>query len=88
MDGNKLGNGTNDMDEYTFILSAEEDEELIGELDRAEQGGRLNEHIRNLLRLGHNVHLAATFPLIKNHYNHSCLQLMSVSLNLVISLID
>lgn len=61
MGENKLDNGENDLDEYTFTLSAEEDEELIDELDRAEQGGRLNEHIRNLLRLGHNVHLAATF---------------------------
>ena len=50
-----------DSQDYTFTLSAEDDEELIEELERAEQGGRLNEHIRNLLRLGHNVHLAATF---------------------------
>ena len=61
MGENELDNGADDLDEYTFTLSAEEDEELIDELDRAEQGGRLNEHIRNLLRLGHNVHLAATF---------------------------
>ena len=47
--------------EYTFSLSAEDDEELIEELERAGQDGRLNEHIRNLLRLGHSVHLAATF---------------------------
>jgi len=53
--------GEDDLEEYTFSLSAEDDEELIEELERAEQGGRLNKHIRNLLRLGHNVHLAATF---------------------------
>ena len=52
---------SDDLEEYTFSLSAEDDEELIEELERAEQGGRLNEHIRNLLRLGHSVHLAATF---------------------------
>ena len=49
------------LEEYTFSLSNEDDEELIEELDRAKEGGRLNEHISNLLRLGHNVHLAATF---------------------------
>jgi hypothetical protein len=53
--------GEDDTTEYTFSLSAEDDEELIEELDRAKEGGRLNEHICNLLRLGHNVHLAATF---------------------------
>ena len=53
--------GDDDKAEYTFSLSAEDDEELIEELERAEKDGRLNEHIRNLLRLGHNVHLAATF---------------------------
>ena len=53
--------GDDDTTEYTFSLSAEDDEELIEELDRAKEGGRLNEHICNLLRLGHNVHLAATF---------------------------
>ena len=63
------------MDEYTFTLSAEEDEELIDELDRAEQGGRLNEHIRNLLR-STMFTSQQPFPLIKNHYNHACLQLM------------
>ena len=61
MGENDLDNGANDLDEYTFSLSAENDEELIDELDRAKEGGRLNEHICNLLRLGHNVHLAATF---------------------------
>ncbi len=50
-----------DLKEYTFSLSVKDNEELIDELDRAELGGRLNEHICNLLRLGHNVHLAATF---------------------------
>lgn len=49
------------LEKYTFSLSTEDDEELIEELDRAKEGGRLNEHICNLLRLGHNVHLAATF---------------------------
>ena len=50
-----------DSQVYTFTLSAEDDGELIEELERAGQDDRLNEHIRNLLRLGHSVHLAATF---------------------------
>ena len=53
--------GDDDTAEYTFSLSAENDEALIEELERAEQGGRLNEQIQNYLRLGHSVHLAATF---------------------------
>ena len=53
--------GDDDTAEYKFSLSAENDEALIEELERAEQGGRLNEQIQNYLRLGHSVHLAATF---------------------------
>jgi len=61
MDEDNSDLASDDLEKYTFSLSAGDDEELIDELDRAEQGGRLNEHICNLLRLGHNVHLAATF---------------------------
>ena len=38
-----------------------EDIELIEDIERAQADGRLNDHLRNLLRLGHSVHLAATF---------------------------
>jgi len=46
---------------FEFILDPETDQELIEVFEAAEEKGRLDEQILNYLRLGHSVHLAATF---------------------------
>ena len=46
--------------EYTFNLS-KDDKELINDLEKAETDGRLNDTIRNYLRLGQTVAIAAIF---------------------------
>ena len=48
-------------EEFSFKLSYDEDEELIESLTQAQDNGKLDSHLKNLLRLGHSVYLAATF---------------------------
>ena len=48
-------------EEFSFKLSYDEDEELIESLTQAKDNGKLDSHLKNLLRLGHSVYLAATF---------------------------
>ena len=48
-------------EKYEFALDPETDQELIDALEAADGKGRLEQQILNYLRLGHSVHLAATF---------------------------
>jgi len=48
-------------EKYEFTLDPETDQELIEALEAADEKGRLEQQILNYLRLGHSVHLAATF---------------------------
>lgn len=48
-------------EKYEFALDPDTDQELVEALEAADEKGRLEQQILNYLRLGHSVHLAATF---------------------------
>ena len=48
-------------EKYEFALDPDTDQELIEALEAADEKGRLEQQILNYMRLGHSVHLAATF---------------------------
>ena len=50
-----------EREKYEFALDPDTDQELIEALEAADEKGRLEQQILNYLRLGHSVHLAATF---------------------------
>ncbi len=50
-----------EVEKYEFALDPDTDQELIEALEAADEKGRLEQQILNYLRLGHSVHLAATF---------------------------
>ena len=49
-------------EEFSFKLSYDEDEELIESLTQAQDNGKLDSHLKNLLRLGHSVYSGSDFP--------------------------
>ncbi len=56
-------------EEFSFKLSYDEDDELIQTLVESRDNGALDSHLKNLLRLGHSVYLAATFQTSQESLN-------------------
>jgi len=55
-----------ELKKFSFNLNPEEDDKLLESLESADAKGTLNQHIMNLLRLGHIVQLTGSFQTSKD----------------------